>query len=167
MAKRTNWLLIFMVSASAISFFVYLFYCGYMGYRIARGVGEEKLRAVRIAVAREQLPSFADALVGCAYSGSGLLQSEVRVPAELKSVSGYHKYRPTDADWSAFACPALALLDKRPLVMQIHWAASSTTAGTLEAIADFDGDGQPDATLSIAVTCDQPKHCEAGPITAR
>jgi hypothetical protein len=82
------------------------------------------------------------------------------VPANLSDIKA-KKWQSTPAEWSepAYSCASFSMTG--PQYFQYQWESRSPNEGAVRAVADLNGDGVPDATLSIDVTCNAGT-CSAG-----
>lgn len=99
------------------------------------------------------IASMASGVVACAaLSGGKLPATSAMVPAALSQVSG-KKYASSAKDWEdpAFKCMKFSM--SAPQYYQYQWILKSPTAGIARAVADLDGDGKPDSTLEMDVSC--------------
>ncbi|MBI5538337.1 MAG: hypothetical protein HY898_36780 [Deltaproteobacteria bacterium] len=74
------------------------------------------------------------------------------VPASLSDVSG-RKYMSTSSDWSSPGWKELKFSMTMPQYFQYQWVRTSATEGVARAVSDLDGDGRPDVTFELPVTC--------------
>lgn len=91
--------------------------------------------------------------IACAEANGGKLPASSRaVPSALSAVQG-KKYMSSPTDWDdpSFKCMKFSMLD--PQYFQYQWVSKGPTSGTARAVADLNGDGTPDSTLELDVTC--------------
>jgi hypothetical protein len=100
--------------------------------------------------------------ISCAQSSGGKLPAtSAMVPATLAQVSG-KKYMSSPADWGDPAFKCLKFSMSEPQYFQYQWVLKSPTSGVARAVADLDGDGKPDSTIELDVTC-AAQVCNASP----
>jgi len=74
------------------------------------------------------------------------------VPSSLSLVSG-KKYMSARSDWEHPGWRELHFQMSVPQYFQYTWERTSATEGVARAIADLNGDGAPDVTFEVPVTC--------------
>ena len=128
------------------------------------------LREAKTAEGRAEATMLARGVVRCAATqGRGgaptLPPSSAKVPASLSEV-GKRKYMSTPADWSdpTFRCAGFSM--GAPQYFQYEWEKRDDAGGVARATADLDGDGAPDVTIEVPVTCDA-SECQAGALISR
>ena len=85
-------------------------------------------------------------------AAAGLPPTTAPVPGSLSQVSG-KKYLSTAGDWTDPGWSAMKFSLSLPQYFQYQWVLNSPTDGVARAIADLDGDGTPDVTFEVPVTC--------------
>lgn len=121
------------------------------------------IREAKMAEAEHMLGAISAGMVRCAAEGASLPPSSAPVPASLADVSG-RKYMSAPSDWSAPAWKCAGFTIGDPQYFQYRWVRQSPTQGMATAVADFDGDGKPDARFRERVTCSTPGRCAHGPL---
>jgi hypothetical protein len=88
------------------------------------------------------------------------------VPASLTSVSG-KKYQSAAGEWSdpAFVCAGFSMND--PQYFQYQWQQASPAEGSLIALADFDGDGDPEQHVEVHIICNNGRCTASAPRISR
>ncbi len=96
---------------------------------------------------------LARGIARCANQRGHLPPTSGPVPADLAGVRGM-KYQSAARDWmdEAFACAGFSLT--HPQYFQYQWVKQGDHGGVVQAIADLDGDGQPDQEHRIVVVCE-------------
>lgn len=74
------------------------------------------------------------------------------VPSSLALVSG-KKYMSARSDWEHPGWRELHFQMSVPQYFQYAWERTSATEGVARAVADLNGDGAPDVTFEVPVTC--------------
>ncbi len=97
---------------------------------------------------------LARGIARCATQRGQLPPSSAQVPADLAHIRGT-KYQSAPRDWTdeAFVCAGFSLAN--PQYFQYQWVKQSDSGGIVHAIADLDGDGQPDEEHHVAVVCER------------
>jgi hypothetical protein len=128
---------------------------------VARYLSRSK-RAEGAAAARR----LAAGVAACAQGDAGLPPSSPPVPASLASVRGT-EYVSSPADWAhpTWACARFSLA--APQRFRFQWERPAPDHGTVRAEADLDGDGAPDASFEIDVSCSPGGACVEGPLRER
>jgi hypothetical protein len=90
----------------------------------------------------------------------GLPESTRRVPLRLADVSR-KKYTSTSEDWLDEGFAAAKFQATSPQSVQYRWLKLSPQSGRVEARADVDGDGRPDAWFEVDVRCPSVNECQA------
>lgn len=102
-----------------------------------------------------------------ASGGGALPASAPAVPSSLSMVSG-KKYASAASDWEAPGWKELHFQVSVPQYFQYVWERSSATEGVARAVADLNGDGVPEVTFEVPVTCTgTPPACTSGPIAEK
>lgn len=83
-----------------------------------------------------------------------------RVPLRLADVSG-KKYTSRAEDWRDEGFSVAMFQAASPQSVQYRWLKLSPQSGRVEARADGDGDGKPDAWFEVDVRCPKVNECEA------
>ncbi len=115
------------------------------------------------AEARTALATWGSGLANCGQREGRLPLASKPVPSSLSDVLG-KKWQSAPADWSApaFSCAGFSM--SSPQYYQYQWQLSAPNEGVANAVADLDGDGVPDSTLSVGVVCNAGS-CAAGPVS--
>jgi type IV pilus assembly protein PilA len=155
-AKKSNTLVIVLVIAGIAIFAI----VAIVGVLAALGIfGVRKyLSQAKSAEGRAQVHALARGIVACAEQNRDLGKTELlpatapAVPATLGEVSG-KKYMSSPADWSdpAYSCASFSI--GHPQYFQYQWRRSGNDHGVAIATADLDGNGAPDASFELPVTC--------------
>ena len=97
---------------------------------------------------------LARGIARCATQRGRLPPTSAPVPADLAYIKGM-KYQSATRDWAeeAFVCAGFSLTD--PQYYQYQWVKQSDSGGVVQAIADLDGDGQPDQEHRVEVVCER------------
>jgi len=118
--------------------------------RIARGAIQcaERERLTNIHPAPQELPNSAGP-----------------VPSALHAVSG-KKYMSTPGEWKSPAWDCIGFQMVTPQYFQYQWERATPTEGVARAVADLDGDGAPDVTFEVPVSCSTSPsfRCTADPV---
>jgi type IV pilus assembly protein PilA len=107
----------------------------------------------KVAEGRTMVASFAQGITSCVAENGKLPESSRRVPLALDMVSG-KKYQSAPDDWSddAFRCADFRM--STPQYFQYQWVlGEANDAGKVVAIADLDGNGDPEVRLELGVDC--------------
>jgi hypothetical protein len=101
---------------------------------------------------REAIFKIAQAVARCSTPSGNLPKSSKPVPADASLVSGRaYASRPDDWSHEAFACARFEPAE--PQFFQYQWVRESDSGGFVRALADFDGDGNPETRLELDVVC--------------
>jgi hypothetical protein len=127
------------------------------------------LLSAKQAEARHASAQLASSISQCASRAPGrrVLPPTARaVPASLERVRGM-KYQSAPGEWNdeAYTCGHFSLSD--PQYFQYQWVRTSPTLGVVRAMADLDGDGQPEFRLEQEVICVENGSCTVGPLVER
>jgi hypothetical protein len=106
----------------------------------------------KLAEADAVTAKWAAALVSCGERDGVLPPSTTPIPADLASIRGT-KYQSGPREWSepAHTCGGFSI--KEPQYFQYSWERITDQTGNLHALADLDGNGLPDASHDVSVTC--------------
>lgn len=89
-----------------------------------------------------------------------LPETTKRVPRRLADVSG-KKYTSTAEDWLDEGFAGAMFQAASPQSVQYRWLKLSPQNGRVEARADTDADGKPDAWFEVDVRCPRANECQA------
>lgn len=134
---------------------------GVMSALAIYGVRKYMLNAKQ-AEATAALVTWSNGLASCGQREGHLPPTSTPVPANLSDISG-KKWQSAAAEWSepAYSCAGFSMTG--PQYFQYQWELRSPNEGSAQAVADLNGDGRADATLSVAVTCNAGT-CSAGSV---
>jgi len=134
---------------------------GVMSALAVYGVRKYILNAKQ-AEATAALVTWGSGLAGCGQREGHLPPTSTPVPANLSDISA-KKWQSAAAEWSepAYSCASFSMTG--PQYFQYRWELRSPNEGSAHAVADLNGDGRADATLSVAVTCNAGT-CSAGSV---
>ena len=106
------------------------------------------------AEAQAVTAELARGIARCATQRGQLPPTSAPVPADLAHIRGM-KYQSAARDWAdePFVCAGFSLTD--PQYFQYQWVKQSDQSGVVQAIADLDGDGQPDGEHRVEVVCER------------
>ncbi len=107
----------------------------------------------QLAEGRNNVTVFAQGVTHCFAESERLPETSPRVPADLALIAA-KKYQSAPDDWSheTFRCAEFSL--REPQYFQYQWVlAEGTQAGNVVAIADLNGDGDPEVRLELDVDC--------------
>ena len=104
------------------------------------------------AEGRAAVMALGRGMAECANRTGALPPSATPVPPKLGAISG-RKYMSAPAEWSdtAYSCAGFSM--SAPQYFQYRWVLTSADAGYASGVADLDGDGTPDVSFSLAVSC--------------
>src|SRR5579859_1390576 len=158
--KKKTWLIVVIVIAGACGFLFLI------GIPLAIFGVRKYLISAKSAEGRNAVGVLAQGIARCPSATAGrptLPQTAHAVPANLASVQGM-KYQSEPAEWQdeAYTCANFRISD--PQYFQYQWVRTSPTQGTVRALADLDGNGEPDFDLEQDVTCANGGACTVGPL---
>jgi len=107
----------------------------------------------QLAEGRNNVTAFAQGITHCFAETEHLPETSSRVPADLAMIAA-KKYQSAFRDWSdeAFRCAEFSL--REPQYFQYQWVLDEgATAGKVVAVADLNGDGDPEVRLELDVDC--------------
>jgi type IV pilus assembly protein PilA len=129
--------------------FVVLFVGGIFTALAVYGV-RKYMTAAKQAEGRVGVEALALGIATC--STQRLPPTTPPVPATLATLRGT-KYQSAPEEWDAdaFRCAGFAMTS--PQYFQYQWQRQTDVAGTARAIADLDGDGSPEVSFELRVSC--------------
>lgn len=161
-ARKSNNTLIVVIIIAAVAIPMVL--AAAIGVFAALGIygSRRYLTNAKSAEGRANVTAIARAAVRASEELGTLPASAAPVPARLSMVSG-KKYMSLSSDWEQPGWKELGFNYSTPQYFQYSWERVSVSEGTARAVADLNGDGAPDTTLEIAVSCTgTPPVCSPG-----
>jgi hypothetical protein len=146
-AKRSQPWVIVVAVVGAVAFIVLTILAALAIHGVRRYIVQAKMAEGRAAVAE-----LARGIARCGAEQDELPETSSKVPSDLELVRG-KKYQSAPADWDddAFRCAEFRMTG--PQYFQYQWVLKDAQAGSVVAVADFDGDGVPEVWLDLVVDC--------------
>jgi hypothetical protein len=157
--RKKTWLVVVFVIAGIFGFILLI------GVPLAIFGVRKYLIEAKTSEGRNVVTALAQGIARChsaEAAGRFTLPPSARpVPRDLASVQGM-RYQSAPADWQdeAYSCARFQLTD--PQYFQYQWVRTSPNHGIVRALADLNGDADPEIQLEAEVTCADGAACTVG-----